>query len=338
MSVIYIVTLLFLVILLLPFLVAGYSYGKGEPVRLNIRSNNARDPRFFAKSFRSKMEAALQDYDGGGQITLSRENKLITPPFTEDSVDGITLLESPFTDTRPRLFLSEVYCRSSAVFYESSSIRSVCGLDSVSLGAHTEIVRWADGEKELICGQGCSLGISASSANFLRLGVQCRFLRLYAPVICIGLDTEPSFRAPHAEKKAMGVTRTSKIETQKALDTDVISTGKLMIEKNAVILGSVKANGDIHVCAGVCILGNLVSDGTIVMEENVFVGGNVFSQYSVYVGRACQIGRASQIKSLIAQDNIYLCESARIFGFVSCERGGETVCYDDYIRLSGECY
>lgn len=338
MSIFIVVITAFFILLLMPFLIAGVSYGKGEQIRLNIRSDNARDPRFFAKSFRSKMEQALENYDGSGQILLSRKNKLSTPPFTADTVEGIVLLEQPFTDTQPRLFLSEVYCRNAAVFHESSSARSICGLDSVRLGDHTEIVRWVDGEKELLCGNDCSLGVSASSGGFLRLGLACRFLRLYAPVICVGADTKPSFIAPHGQGAESGVTRTNKIEAGAAIGTDVISNGKLRIGENAVILGSVKANGDIRVCAGACILGNLVSDGTIVLEENVFAGGNVFSQYSVYVGRNCQIGRAYQIKSLIAQDNIYLCDSARIFGYVGCERGGETVSYDDYVRLSGACY
>lgn len=326
----------FFLLLLLPFLVAGTSYGKGEPVRLSIRSDNARDPRFFAKSFRSKMEQALKSYDGSGTIFLSKQNKLTTPPFLGDTVEGIALLEAPFADTQPRLFLSEVYCREEATLVGSA--RSVCGLAGITLGDGMEILRWVDGEKELLCGDHCSLGVSASSGGFLRLGLACRFQRLYAPVICVGADTEASFLAPRPEGASPGITRKSRVEPGEAIGTDVISRERLKIGENAVILGSVKANGDIRVGAGSCILGNLVSDGTIVLEDNVFVGGNVFSQYSVYVARGCQIGRAYQIKSLIAQDNIYLCEGAKIFGYVGCERGGQTVDYDDFVRLSGACY
>lgn len=338
MSVLLLAIILFFVILLLPFFIAGVSYGKGKPVFLQIRSNNVRDPRFFAKSFRRKIDQALENYDGSGQIQLSKMEELVTPPFFDDKVKGIALLKKPFVDTQPRLYLDEVYCQSSAEFQEDSSFRAIAGRDRVVLGNNSEIIRWVDAEKELVCGCGCELGVSASSGNILRIWDGCNFLRLYAPVICVGMDTQPVFSAPQAEEKELGITRTHKVRTQEVIKTDVISTGKLMIGENSIILGSVKANGDIHVCSGACIIGNLISDGTIAMDEDVFVGGTVFSQYSVYVGRNCQIGRAYQTKSLIAQENIYICEGTRIFGFVSCERGGKTVSYDDYVKLSGKCY
>ncbi|MDO4477460.1 MAG: polymer-forming cytoskeletal protein [Lachnospiraceae bacterium] len=339
MTLIIILTIVFLVILLLPFLLASASIGKNRDLKLKIRSDNARDPRYFAKSFTAMMEKALETYDGSGTIQLSRPNKLATAPFPDEPIDGIALIDGDYAADRQQVFREEVFVRGDAAFAPQSSLRAVAGLDDVVLNQDSEIIRWIDARNHLIIRKGCDLGISATSAHFLSIDVDCRFCRLYAPIITVGAETEPTFMLPKAPPKKEGeIARVDKVEIEEVIETDLITHHSLVIEFNGVVLGSVKSRGDIRVCDGAVIMGNLVADGTIVLEDNVYVGGTVFSQESVYVGRNCQVGKPYEMKSLVAQDNVILCAGACIFGYVTCERGGMTVTYDEFINMTSEKY
>ena len=329
---------LFVVMLMLPFLVAATMYKKEDKAALYIKNDNVRDPRYFSKSFRAMLEKALKTYDGSGYITLSKKDKLNTGDFAEGEVEGISYTDLPFTEENAHAFMGEFYAKDDAKFARETSLRALAGVKNLTLGEDNEVVRWVDAEKTLVCGNGSELGVSASAAQKMKLGVDCLFMRLYAQAIYIGLDAPELAFTPVQQPKETGFETVDEVDEDEIITTVMICRGGLTIGKNARILGSVKSTGNIHVQSGAQIQGSLVADGNIIFEENSFVGGVVFSQGSVFLGRNCQIGRPHGIKSLIAKENITLCEGSRIYGYASCERGGRTVNYDDYLEIIGEEY
>lgn len=336
---IFVITVVFLVMLLMPFFVAGNVMNFSSKPTLQIKFNNRRDPRYFAKSFRAMMDSALASSTESGVIMLSKAEHYCTGIPDVNEVDSVVFCREPTACKEPKLFLKELYCCKNLSLAPDTVLRAVAGLEDVTLGARTDLARWADAEHVLHCGEDCILGISASSGRILELEKGCCFKRLFAPEIRIGTVNAPmacSIEEKHSD--AGNIWRTKIVEDDETVETDVISNGSLGIGRNALVTGSVKAFGNVRVKKGARIIGNLISDGTIALEEGVFVGGVVFSEDSILIGSNCQIGKKYTTKSVVAKNSVTLCSGSRVYGYVSCERGGKTVSPEEYTELIAQIF
>lgn len=330
--------LLYLVLLLLPFMLANSSLDVGTKHSLVVKSENLRDPRYFSKAFGAMMERALKTYDGSGVIRLSKPEVLAIPPLSdEETVEAVVLAQKSFAPTGPRVFQKEIYCQSDARIPEGTRLRAITCNGELTFMQNCDLGRWADGVVSMTVMEGCHLGISASSANRLVIAAGCTFRRLYAPEIQIG-EAGPIQNPPEPDVCTDVRQDVTEVPDLERLEGDVICVKNFMVGERAEITGSLKTRKHAHIKSGARIMGNLIADGNIVLERNVFVGGIVFSQSWIYIGPDCQIGRAGRIKSVVARDGIVLAEGARVFGYVSGEHDGSTIPAEEYMTVISDKY
>jgi len=330
-----VLTLIFICILLFPFLIAKASLETDKQHSLIVKSSNVRDPRYFAKTFRALMDKALAEYDGNGRIRLSKDELLIEPPLPPGECRSVVYSGGSFFSDEPRTYLKEVYCKGDTSISAQSSLRAIACDGSLILKEGCSINRWADGEQSLSAVAGCNLGISATSAHSLSLDVGCRFRRLYAPEIVIGVPEEPdrTIRLPEAIESGEILRDLHEVQCGEKIEASIVSKNDFVVGENALIFGSVKSRKRIRIKRGARILGNLIADGDLVLEDHVDVEGIVFSQRNVYVGPYCKIGRAGRIKSLVAKGSVTIAGGSKIFGYISGELEGETLAPEDYYSV-----
>ena len=331
--------ILFLLLLMLPVMAAEYWYIKGRGSRktvLSIRQSQIKDPRYFAHAFRTLFLKAWEESDGS-TLTLHKapEAFLRTDDLTEQTFprncDQLLAAEAKDLRTPANACLQkEIFAWTSVIIHPGNVLRAVHAEKNLELAAGTQVIRWADAEGPVTTGANCNLGISLSSGTEIHLGLNCRFRRLFAPVIQVGKKTEAQKR-PHSAVLGISAAqirrhriRRSHMDEDGTLKKSVLSAGKLWIDSNLIIQGSLRAISGIRVGKNAIICGNLFCDGDIYLQKGCRVLGNVFSQGDIICEPGVEIGSAGEIRSVIARGRITLEEGCRVYGYVSSE--GPSIC------------
>lgn len=343
MILILVLSIVMLGMVLFPFFMARTTMENSEKFSLIVRSDNKRDPRYFANAFNTMMRRALESYDGSGRIQLSKKERLLDAVQleqmpAEEPCEMLVAAKDDFCPVGKRSFEKEIYCARSAVLPEGTCLRAIACGKRLTLGDGCTVYRWADGAESMMVGKGCDLGISASSDTLLVVDTQTAFHRLYAAEIRIGNEPVRPPLPPCPDTIHAQMEHTiSEVEPGELVERTIIARDDLRIGEDAQILGSIKGHHRVHVCRGARIAGNLIANDTIVLEDDVYVGGILFSQENLFIGPGSQIGREGRIKSAIAKTSVYLAEQVRIYGYVGCEKTGETLADEEYrIRIADE--
>lgn len=340
MTIFIIIVALFLVLTFLPIVVSLASIKHKKA--LEIRSDNVKDPRYFAKSFNHLIEKAMKNHDGSDMIRLSRQEAFIRgmgEPFVNQTYNQLLYQEAHDFVAENAVFEKEVWAGRDARLVQNVDVRAIACMHNLTIGDGSIIRRWADGVASCTVGKGCELGISTSSRDKLSVAKDCKFRRLYAPVIRIGeMDNKPMINDFSVKASDDIEHYWDHVDKESVIDTSVVSTGDLTVREGCTIYGSVKSNGDLHICQGAFISGNVFSDGTIVLENDVRVYGHVFSQKDVYIGYDTVIGMDEHIKSVIGRDRVSISERVIIFGYVSTEGEGKTIAADDFENAISNVY
>ena len=333
---------LFLLLLLFPILLASFWYFHSKDSVLPVRQNRSRDPRYFAKSFDKLFQEAWPNRDGE-MIALSRPKP--EPYYRADDMDledypspCSRLVVAEQAELAPPggiRFQREIYAWRDARFSEGSWLRAVRAKGNLLLDDHVYLDRWADADGTVAVYDDCNLGISLTSATAITLGKNCRFRRLFAPVIHLGgypgQGLAPRYpRDPElyqmnlskARRRLNGRVSYSDTEDTGILPASVVSGGKLVIEERLVIQGSVRSHKSVHLSEWAVICGNLFADGDIFLDSNSTVLGNVFSQGNIYCERGVVIGREGRVSSVIARGQIVMERDCFVYGYISNETGG----------------
>ncbi|MEG1524640.1 MAG: hypothetical protein RRZ24_01000 [Clostridia bacterium] len=337
-----VIFLVMLSLMIFPFMMARASFNNLKHRSLIVKNDNIRDPRYFAKAFTQMMDHALDIYDGSGTIRLSKDEQLSDADALPPSEVCDTLVYAK-TDLRPlvvREFKKEIYCKGSAVISADTTLRAIACKRALTLLERCTIIRWVDGVESIRVESGCDLGVSASSVQQLFISPCCQFLRLYAPEIHILGGVKPSTELTPTEETIHTEFEwdLSAVEDDERIERTVICHKNFVVGQRAQILGSMKGHKCIHVKRGASITGNLIANGDIILEGDVYIGGIVFSQRCVYIGPGCQIGRSGKIKSAIAKESLVLAENVQIYGYASCDHGGQTVNAEVFLSLISDKY
>lgn len=329
---------IFAVMTALPFLLS-LGIPKEEQVTLVVRNDNGRDPRYFARSFKKIIKNALKSESENGILALSKPEAFFYAeelPEEEDTIDRIVICQQDFSTRSGVIFDKEIYSEGQVVIAKGTQARAVAA-SKLFLQEGSTVFRWSDGEEAMYVDRGCDLGISATSAEYLQVMENCTFHRLFAPQIDIFSQKDnpkQERREPEADERIGRVAESEEepaekdvkvIEKGKIVNGNVITKYALVIEEGAVVCGHIKSRKGIRVKKAARIDGNMFADGNIVLEEDVYLAGDLFSQRDIYVGSGCVIGQKGKIKSVIAKENISLCENVTVYGYVGCEGSGHTV-------------
>jgi len=333
--------IIFVVMLILPIGFSAFSLIRTKGSALPIKNSAIKDPRFFVKSFTSKIDAKLVNYDGSGKILLSREEHIVeadeSTAFEKERDNIILIRNKDFSPPSGLLFNKEIYAFKNVFLSGVESVRAIACKKDLYLGKGTTVERWVDAEGVLAAGDGCDLGVSASSLSKLIIGDNCRFTRLYAPMIFFGeVSDEPhesdnQWRVVNVVTAATKVVRNLKYvdddvtDDHGVLDASIITKYRLAVLNGLSVKGHIRSHKSIRLGDDSTVFGNVFAEGEIYIGRNVRIYGSVFSQENIHVETGSVIGQFGVYKSIIARKEIIFEKNCCVFGYVSTEAYGISV-------------
>ncbi|MEG1894486.1 MAG: leucine-rich repeat protein [Clostridia bacterium] len=335
-------SVLFILMLLFPLMGSVVSYHKNKTKPLFINPSKSKDPRYFSLSFSHLFDSSWEHYDGSGTLKLSRP-ETITEADTVSSYSDVctSIVFAQTTDFAPppgTVFQKEIYAKQNARLCGIPSARAVCCKKDLILGDDIHIDRWADAEGTFAVYDGCDLGLSASSATLLMLGHNCKFKRLFSPIICFGqypgaeippsVDTR-SIPAVISHELLRNVEYVEAAHANKAgvVEYTVISNKNVDVVEDLMVQGDIRSHKSIRVCDGAIVCGNLFAEDDILLGKNACVLGTMFTQGDVFADEGAIVGQYGKISSVIARGKIVFSRGCRVYGYVSSEAGG--ICWPD---------
>jgi cytoskeletal protein CcmA (bactofilin family) len=338
----------FLLMMCAPLLMGILSLEKGSDNKLSIRSDNRKNPRYFAQSFGAMMEGAVREGFGAANIMLSKQEQVMLAeaiPPSLHRVDAVVLASECFSAGDGRRFAKEIYARQDITFGNDCIARAVMAAGNLVFSQNCKVVRWADAQGYVSARAGTTLGMSCSSLQRISLEPGCAFRRLYAPEIRVTSTTEhalpqspgflPSLLSEHSDGRhyTEWLSNVREIKSGSVVRNTIVTRKNLRIGKYVTVFGDIRSDRSLHIGCGSVITGNIFSDGHVVLEQGVWVQGVIFTQQSIYCGPQCRVGKDGSIKSLIAKETIALGEGSVINGYVHCERIGHTASRKELAKL-----
>lgn len=333
--------ILFVVMLILPIAVSSWALRHTKGAALAIKDSMVKDPRFFVKSFTRKIDAELQKYDGSGTILLSREEKIIeadeSTAFDRETDNIVLIRNENFTPAAGLLFNKEIYAFKNVFLSGVESVRAIACKGDLFLGKGTLVERWVDAEGLLAVGDECELGVSASSLRKIVIGVNCRFKRLFAPMIFFGDEDGKPNETSNLWRVVNVVTAANKVvrnihyvdddvtDDDGILDASVITKYNLSVLNGLSVKGHIRSHRNIRLGDNTTVFGNVFAEGEVYVGRNVRVYGSIFSQENVHVESGSTIGQYGINKSVIARKEIVFEKDCCVFGYVSTEAIGISV-------------
>ncbi len=340
MSTLTILSIVFVVLILMPFAVAGIYFFRSRGSVMFIRQDMVKDQRFFAHSFRKMIGRALPDAKDG-KLKLSREEPFVTEKelknYGSSTVSEIVICKDGDFESPKHIleYDKEIYLGGDGLFgVPEVTIRAACAEKRMILGNKMQVIRWVDAEDTLAVYDACNLGHSTTAGNALSIGRNVSFQRLFAPVIYLGqypghLVDPMAGRDPQKftlqimreKRNVHSVTNEDVTETGTA-PFSVVTGGNVTVIEGITLQGDIHALGNVRICAGAGVLGNVFSEGNILLEEGSFVIGNVFSQEALEIEPGVLIGKQGSCVSVICRGKMTVRENTVIYGYVSSEEGG----------------
>lgn len=328
--------LLLALLFVLPFLPGIREFIKKEDASpLYINMNYSKDPRFFARSFKSKIQEVLRtagDHTGIHEVMLSKPESLVI----ENNVlvaagsrkRNLHYIKERLSTEAHAAFEQEVYVCGETIIGADNEIRALACEASVRILPRTKILRWLDAEGDVEVAEACDLGISVTSARKLRVAPRCTFRRLYGFPISTGEPGEDNFPSwdLQADEKQVDCTMIERgvrsVEPGSSKDGSIISDKSLTIGEQSRIMGHVKAHGTLRIGAGAIVRGNVFAEKDIILGPGCRVFGTVFTQGKVTCERNAVVGMEGKVKSVVAKKGIELQQGVNIYGFISTEGEG----------------
>lgn len=312
---------------LMPGLVELLNPRDDEP--LAIDQTYARDPRFFGRSLRAKLRPFVER--AKASLPYREEIKLRRPEMLEVHRD----LQLPARSKSSSILatiglleigggsrLGELYAQHAATVAPGATIRSLACDGDVFIGDDCNVLRWADAEGDVSCGERCELGQSVSAAGVLCVRQGSLFHRLWGLPITTIASVSP-LRSPRSiDDVVVFGERGLSLPPGCALERDLVVRGELRVGAGSTIRGNIKAHGAVVVERGSKIEGNVVARQSVTIAEEVAIEGSVFSEGDVTVGSHTRIGDRGAFKTLYSLGQVSFGDDVTVFGWVVAERGG----------------
>lgn len=327
----------FLVLAVFPIWYAVLIYKKKSSGVLEIQQDRTRDPRYFGKSFSAMIWSRY--ILGSKTIQLSREEELYNineDDFQEKEIEKVIIATKSLQNVPPKVELQkEIFAFHHLCLEGDSFIRSAYAEGNLLIGPQTDIVRWVDAKGTTTIYDNCNLGISATSASALCIGKNCKFRRLYAPVILLGqypgetiykertVHTKPYHLKVYKNRvRNISYIKDSMINEEGIIPFSVITKNDLVVTEKLVIQGDIRSSQAVRLCEEAVVCGNIFAEGDVILGKNTCVLGNVFTQGGILMEDGAVVGRSENVSSVIARTHIHIKERAIVFGYIGCEVEG----------------
>ncbi len=310
------ISLLFIILILLPFLPAFYELVKKEDAeKLFIDMDYSRDPRYFGKSFREIIKNSLKT----NKTAWFRESKMSKAEIIGVSAEKTNIIPNELNYVlfnKGKLVIKnsvkcnkEIYSIGNVDAGEGCSILALASDGDIILRPNLKLIRWLDAGGNISIMENCDLGIVVSTDRQIDIKNQCSFKRLFGnPVRTAQTIRNADRQEPDVEKKSITV------------------NGDLIIRKGIRLWGNLKINGNFVVDTEekVEIFGSVFVEGQVNMSGNSFVAGNIYSQQSIYL-KGVEVGSYDSVRSVIGKKEIQLYENVIVHGYIMTEGKGTTL-------------
>ncbi len=289
--------------------------------KLPISLSYARDPRFFGRSFRVKIAKLLDSCISGKRAFLERRH--------ERAEIGETLtIQAQGSPVEAQIARDRLICGPGATVTDGFGgrylrceervlARTLCSDGDVVLGDGCAVERWIDAERSLLVGNGCNLGMSASSGGTVTLAASVTFERVFGEVVMV--QTSGTVQAPRAAEDSIMLH-----PHEGTIGRDIIVRGNAVVPEGTILQGSVKAHGSLFIGRNARIMGNAIARDELVLLEGSSVDGHAFGERGLYVGEGARIGVPGQSKTAYTAGTCVLCDDAAIHGWIVSEHGGRS--------------
>lgn len=335
----YLLVFSFLLLLFFPFILSIKAPHKGKENLIKIRQDDKRVPRSYALEFNEKVETMLSERANTDKPPSEvAEPYIIAESISSPTADKLVISESNFYAAKHSNFQKEVYAAGKA-FFDLGCTIVACSAAKVQLADECYVSYWIDGEKELVAGENCNLGICATSKHYISMGNNNSFKRIFSPLIEISVVDKAK------QPLSMDVTTPSQdyvddelrnikhVAARKVIEGNIVTKKALYLREGCTLKGHISSSNRILIKRGCQIYGNIFSDKAILIEGDCFIGGIVFSQGAILVGPNSSIGQAGKIKSVIAREELILSENSVIYGYVNSDKDGLTTSALKFARL-----
>jgi len=321
---------------------------KTDHAPLNVVQQYAGDIRFFADGFRNYLgtiQAKLEEAElKGSDVTIVMPDGiecLVLVPNAASHDLGIDRGSCPKTIaslgdlTLPpaTTFVHDIYARRKLEGGEANRYRAVLGESDVHLAPKSIVMRWVHAVGAIECASDCRLHGRVSSDRLIVLHHGCRFTRLNAPQIGIGIR--------HEVEESAAIDDGTPASANEIVDR-VLHMGDLRIAPHEVFHKHLVVRGELHVGAGARILGNVKAEKTAFLESGAIVYGSLISSSALNIGSDCHlhgpviaehaitIGAGTQIGSAkapttVSAPEIQIAEGAVVFGTMWAREKGLVV-------------
>ncbi|MBV8206189.1 MAG: polymer-forming cytoskeletal protein [Acidobacteria bacterium] len=329
-----------------PLLPAGLELrNREEACPLPIRTDNGHAENFaraFAASlepFAAEMEkcaatgevAVVFRRDGSRVLLVAGDSSLeqMDAAGSKD-VTAIAFCGSHIAMPAGRGFTADAYFSGDLETRSQCAFRGLFCRGSASLGPFTRVARWVHAGGTLRAGEYSALFGRASAGESISLGMACRFGRLHAPVIQVGLDEVPLLRRPSQfpgrsimDLKLGRVMASGdfRLDCGDVLQGHVIAAGSVRVSAGSSILGSIKSHHNAHIGAGCEIQGAVVSSAALHISGGSHIRGPVIAEKELDIGAATQIGSPDAPTSVSAP-RIRIAPGCVVYGTLWAREGG----------------
>ncbi len=330
---------LLILVFLLPFLPGIKElFLQRDVVPLSIRSDYVKNPRYFAESFKQKIQQGLSgdgERIGLRQMKLSKQemvDAVETMHMVDDTaVPHVCYVRKELSTGNRVSFDKEVFVQEKVKLGAHNRLRALACEGDISLGFGTRVERWVDASGGIEAEGSCNLGTSASCSRELCVAPACSFKRLYGfPVVSgSGADRAEADTVAASELRLIGENgaerNLTEIPPHSRKECSLISSRSLVVGEGTVIGGHIKTHGSLTLESNVAVAGNVFAEGAVHLGQGCRIAGTVFSQDWVYIGPGVTIGQPGKIKSVVGKKGIILEPDSAVYGFLITEGEGKVI-------------
>jgi len=290
----------------------------------------------FARSLREYM-APLVERNGAsssrlrdgveGRVLVQRD----VPDLPETPIDAPVFAPSSIAIHIPICFSRELYVAGKLDIFSNSLLRAVLVEGDCTLGERTSVARWIHVTGHLQADADVQLYGRASAEATITLARGCTFERLRALAICTGTASKPLFNESPVWKGSglvdmrLGRVRSHgdfHLRDSDAFQGHIVAVGKVAIDDNVLVIGSIKARTDVEIGSGTHVEGTLVSRGHTRVGSHCYVKGPILSEGEIVIGSGTQIGTPAS-PTTISAPRIRIAPGAVICGSIWAREAGE---------------
>jgi predicted acyltransferase (DUF342 family) len=230
--------------------------------------------------------------------------------FSEKRSERLVLFGKPTHLGDDLFFAQDVFAGAVLDSGTKNIFRALLSEGDIFLDENSRVLRWLHADGAVVAGRNTHLYGRCSAKKLIYLSSGCRFERVHAPAIVIGVHAHGLHEIPISKAApAMTFKRShgrSRIHGDLHLGAgemflgDIVATGSIRIERETQIVGSAKGNGDVELCEQARIDGSVISSGTLRIAANCVLKGPVLAEKEIVLGANTRIGTPDSLTTINA--------------------------------------